>query len=198
MMNSKTILFSIALLACASANALPTLNIDSNGQILGASGVDVNGTLYDVQFLEGTCVDLFGGCDEATDFAFSTESDALAAATALLSSVFIDSSLGNFDLEPGLTNGCSSSTFSCDTLIPHGIGPLGGSIFIGVASNLEIESSDSAAAGLGFSELDTFITDIAIYGVFTPTDVTNIQEPKTLFLMALACAGMAWRMRRKV
>jgi hypothetical protein len=31
------------------------------GQLLGASNVDVGGNLFNVQFLDGTCIDLFDG-----------------------------------------------------------------------------------------------------------------------------------------
>ena len=39
-----------------------------DGELVGASDVLVDGTLYDVKFQDGTCVDLFDGCDEVSDF----------------------------------------------------------------------------------------------------------------------------------
>lgn len=54
------------------------------GRLFGARNVNVNGTLYDVQFMDGNCISLFtlgpmaGGCNEDADFAFQTLALALA------------------------------------------------------------------------------------------------------------------------
>jgi hypothetical protein len=82
------------------------------GQLMGASGVDVGGTLYDVQFVDGTCTGLFSGCDAASDFAFTTSADASAASQALLDLVFIDGVDGLFDSDPELTKGITSAIFA--------------------------------------------------------------------------------------
>ena len=87
-----------------------------NGELYGAFDVDVNGVLYDVAFLEGTCPDLFGGCDEQLDF----PTVGSAGAQALLDQVFIDSPLGLFDINPTLTYGCNSPG-GCTILTPAGL-----------------------------------------------------------------------------
>ena len=104
--------FAAALLAVfalaypMSAQAV-TLNVDSGtGQLLGATEVDVDGVLYDVDFVEGSCVALFDGCDSTSDFTFTTSTAALAAANALQSQVFTDTVAGNFNTEPELTFCC--------------------------------------------------------------------------------------------
>ena len=56
----------------------PVLIIDATGGLLGATGVLVDGKFYDVDFVDGTCPDVFGVCDEA-HFAFTTANTALAA-----------------------------------------------------------------------------------------------------------------------
>lgn len=38
-----------------------TLNVRADGQLMGATGVDVGGTLYDVEFKDGSCVGLVRG-----------------------------------------------------------------------------------------------------------------------------------------
>jgi hypothetical protein len=50
---------------------------------MGASDVLVDGSLYDVQFLDGTCIDLYDGCDEVSDFTFQTSASAVLASQAL-------------------------------------------------------------------------------------------------------------------
>ena len=94
-----------------------TLLVDDFGQLTGAQGVDVNGTLYDVTFDGGSCVGLFNGCDDAGDFTFNTESGGLAAAQALLDQVFVNTGQGDFDDDPTLTNGCENAS-QCLVFIP--------------------------------------------------------------------------------
>jgi len=40
----------------------PATPVVVGGELVGATNVNVGGTLYDVQFVEGTCVDLYDGC----------------------------------------------------------------------------------------------------------------------------------------
>jgi hypothetical protein len=83
----------------------------TSNTLYGAQNVDVDGTLYDVAFLDGSCIDLFGGCDEASDFDFATRSEAITASRALLDQVFLNvpAAPADFDTIPYLTNGCESS-----------------------------------------------------------------------------------------
>ena len=54
----------LVALGCAPfANADPVLLVNGSGVLTGAHNVQVGGTLYDVMFVDGTCVDVFGGCD---------------------------------------------------------------------------------------------------------------------------------------
>jgi hypothetical protein len=93
------------------------LIIDNNGQLLGATDVDVNGTLYTVTFTKGNCIDEFDGCDSVTDFDFDNQADAEAAALALSNTVFV----GAFDRNPPLQNGCDEfSASGCGIFTPFG------------------------------------------------------------------------------
>jgi PEP-CTERM motif len=103
----------------ANSRAAAILDVNGSGILTGAQNVDVNGTLYDVQFADGTCAALFGGCTSASDFAFNSFDDALAAAHALASQVLIDDPTHSFafDSTPSLVNGCSFFV-SCTTYVP--------------------------------------------------------------------------------
>ena len=72
---------AVGLVLMASGAQAATLNV-VDGQLMGASGVIVDGTAYNVQFLDGTCIDLYDGCDEVSDFTFQGLSSATAAAQA--------------------------------------------------------------------------------------------------------------------
>ena len=112
----KFFLAAVLVLVAGGAQAV-TLNV-VGGQLMGASGVLVDGGLYDVQFLDGTCIDLYNGCDYVSDFTFQTEASANLASQALLDQVFLDGPSGNFDSVPGLTNGCNDTT-NCVAYTPY-------------------------------------------------------------------------------
>lgn len=60
----------LATIVYSSVSYSAVLNVQ-NGALFGATGVDVNGVLYDVSFLDGTCPELYNGCDQDSDFPFS-------------------------------------------------------------------------------------------------------------------------------
>lgn len=110
-MKISLLLIMVGILGVSPAQAA-TLNIaGAGGILLGASGVDVGGVLYDVAFVDGTCIALFDGCDATSDFAFTDGASATAAAQALLDQVLFDGAQGLFDSFPLLTNGCSFDLF---------------------------------------------------------------------------------------
>ncbi|MCH2186655.1 PEP-CTERM sorting domain-containing protein [Myxococcota bacterium] len=95
------VLLAVFMLASFSAGAA-NLNV-AGGQLMGATGVIVDGSSYNVAFLDGTCIALYDGCDEASDFTFQTAAAATLASQALLDQVFLDG-IGLFDSNPALTN----------------------------------------------------------------------------------------------
>lgn len=118
----KRLMQSLALFLLVAPQIVlggPILHVDAeSGVLTGASDVDVAGVLYSVSFADGTCSDLFGGCDEAGDFAFSSAFEARAAARALNDTVFV----GEIDANPRLIAGCPGSgrtLGSCIALIPY-------------------------------------------------------------------------------
>ena len=69
--------------------------------------------------LDGTCIALFNGCDDVSDFTFQMEASAILASQALLNQVFLDGVLGNFDSSPELMAGCEN-TGRCISATPYG------------------------------------------------------------------------------
>ncbi len=102
-----------------AAYASPILQVDVNGKLTGATGVDVGGTLYNMECVDGTCAQVFGTC-AVSSFAFSNQANALAASQALLDQVLLDVAAGQFDSNPTLTVGCNDA-FLCSTLTPYDI-----------------------------------------------------------------------------
>lgn len=164
--------------------------------MLGATVIDVNGAWYDVEFQNGSCVSVFGGCDDPfTDFAFQARGDAEAAAQALLDQVFFNVVAGAFDARPELTNGIDNQV-SGNIIIPYQLADLGRSVRGVFATNSSTESDD------GVSPLDALvvINDLndgdSVYARFTISSA-SVDEPPTLLLMSLAMLGIAGLHGRK-
>lgn len=105
----KIALTNLFLFCTVSSMATPTLDVGSDGRLLGATGVDIDGVLYRVEFIDATCAEIFAGCDSLDDFVFQSQSEVMNVSQALFDQVFIDSDLGNFDSNSTLTNGCEPS-----------------------------------------------------------------------------------------
>ncbi|HIG00776.1 MAG TPA: hypothetical protein EYQ66_05655 [Myxococcales bacterium] len=109
----RKLVLVVGLVLMASGVQAATLNV-IGGQLHGASGVIVDGNAYDVEFLEGSCISLFDGCDDVSDFTFQTQAAAILASQALLDQALLDGGAGLFDSQPGLTFGCvPSDTPNC-------------------------------------------------------------------------------------
>jgi hypothetical protein len=171
--------FLLMVFWLGAANAAVVLQV--NGGILqGATGVDVNGTLYDVQFRDGTCVEIFSGCDSLADFTFTTAGPANAAAQALLS--------------PSLINGCADNTGQgfCAILTP--VDFLVNNI---VTQNSNQESSDLVKAAFTLNTENLTIFNTVVYAVWTPQAVSAIPEPSTAALLLAGLAALVMVRRRR-
>jgi len=185
----RTALVLIGLLLATQAPAA-ILQVNGSGILTGATDVDVNGTLYNVDFVEGTCIDLFGGCDSIDDFAFpGSETDALAAGDALANQVFIDGPAGLFDSRPWLIEGCpltwSSST--CWAVIPFSpVSANPNSAQNVKVLNYSVEASDLIGIGPLGKSYDTS-ADQNVYADFQPA---TIPLPAAAWLLVGAVGGL--------
>lgn len=175
-----------------NAHAAPVLHVDA-GQLMGATGVAVNGVHYNVQFQDGTCASLFSGCDAYADFPFQTRDDAVAASQALLAGVFIDTAQGQFGSNPALTNGCSDAQL-CQVFTPFPPTPEGFRSFA-IALNYDAASQVSDAVhALVTNRPFGDTTDIAgyTYAVWSLAPASEVPEPSTVWLVLGALAALTY------
>jgi len=145
--------------------------------------------LYDVEFVDGSCVSIFDGCDDASDFMFDNAFDAQDAARALLTQVFIGSLID--DLFPGVTFGCDILVPLCATHTPYGFA--GGGVITWVANNWAADQTpmglfDLDERGGMLAGTDTTALQSVNYAVWTP--VSPVPVPAAIWLFGTALIGL--------
>lgn len=184
------------LLSIGLSGQAAVVHVVEGGQLVGATGIDIGGTLYDVSFEDGTFADLYSGV--APPF-HSNPGDASAFATALLGSVFQD--LGTqataFDSDPSLTHGCAGSD-PCTAYIPWA--PFLGQLAVTTANNHidpALDAEGNAFAALAFDSSQSTGVTWAVFSVSQP--VATVPEPSTyamLLVGILMLAGFSPRSNR--
>ena len=173
--------FSVSGVAAATLNVI-------DGQLLGASGVYIGGSRYDVNFVDGTCIDLFAGCDDGGDFDFNTPWQGHDAAQALIDQVFVDGPAGMFNSNPELTVGCEGSSTICRIIIPHTI-VSGTALFLSALTR----NNDEGAGAVGWAyipnDFDTSIYDIKTFAQFTQT-LSGVPLPSAFWLFGTVLLGL--------
>jgi hypothetical protein len=103
--NKNKILALVGALALCSSLSATAAPIVVGGELVGATGVAVGGSIYNVDFIDGSCASVYSGCDAASDFTFNSLADGDLASQALLDQVLV----GIYDTTPSLTIGCTAS-----------------------------------------------------------------------------------------
>ena len=192
-------LLSVAALIGASSASAATLNV-VDGRLIGAFDVIIFGTLYDVEFVDGTCIALFSECDEYDDFTFTNQTSSYWAARALVDQVVLDGPDGLFASTPDLINGCVRP-YRCNIYTPWQGTTLS---YFRTAETFIISGPDSenSARSVGTSPpragstvSDGTAPDDVVFAIWTPVPVP---EPDTSCLMGVALLTLVLvRARRK-
>lgn len=175
------------LICVAPTYATPVLIVES-GQLMGANNIEVNGNLYDVEFVNGSCQALYNGCDDNSDFLFTNGLDYWSAMTALNETVLIN----DFDTNPNLTNGIDLFGRTGYIVLPYSVS-FGFIEVIKLGNGIQ-EYDDIVHFDTWTPDLDTNQYGHHVYAVFS---AASVPTPATLTLVGLGLAGLGFIRRRK-
>ena len=209
-MRIRLILFGVFLTLILPTSAYSATLITENGQLVGADGITFDGYIGSVRFREGSCQDIFNGCDEPSDIIFevltSTNTEAkdlaLSASAALGSQVFDANPLYDLDIE--LTFGCEEGNVAlvfCGILTPYDY-TANDSVITANFTNRDDNNSqgDTIGSGQGYKAGDSTIptnpnaSDRLVYASWT---LTPVPLPPAIWLFATGLLGLIGIARRK-
>jgi hypothetical protein len=181
-------LITMVLLAVPAFADAATLLVE-NGELTGATGVQVNGRLYNVTFVDGSCIDLYSGCDSPLDFVFPDRASATLAAQALLDQVLLDGPAGAFDGNPRLTRGCEFGPLFnlCVMATPFDVNPE--RVFTMKAYNWSTGRDELEMNA--YEPFNDFADVYTTWAYWTP-----VTEPGTFALLVFGLGGLGLARRR--
>jgi len=194
---SLTLTAIVALTLSGTVQA--ATQIVTGSGLVGATGVMINGSTYDVQIVDGTCAALFNGCDDLSDFTFQTQVDARAAAQALLDQVFLDTPQIGVDTDYQRTDGCSFDFFggnACFAMVPYATANGQFTAVSARNSSDEFIGDNTDEVFSGSVDLDTFPLLTRVFVRFTPS-AAAVPEPNTWAMMLLGFGAIGFTIRRK-
>lgn len=185
---SAVILGVLALTSNALEAGAATLVRNGDGDVTGATGLLIDGALYDVDFVNQRCRDLFAGCRGEGPFPFTTEAAAIEAGQAIRDQVFRNET-GALQMTIDEFAPCIGG---CYVLVPYALVPSGTqflSVIVGLFDNPH-RTIGPVAIGYGLP-----ITYAPVgrypYAVFSaPYPVPQIPVPASGLMLATAAGAL--------
>jgi hypothetical protein len=197
---NRFIFVSLALLGLSVSQANAASYNVVGGELIGAFDVSVGGNLYDVTFQGGTCIALFNGCDDSSDFTFQTAATADLASQAILDQVYGAGDM--YDNDPTLTRGITwpDSSF---LLTVWSQDPGDSDYYLyDAAYNWAVESKDQNLDCTGFNYCglrradDNSLSPNTTFAIWSPS-VSAVPVPAAVWLFGTALIGFVGMSRRR-
>lgn len=163
--------------------------------LVGASNVPIGNTLFDVSFVDGSCEELFNGCDSNDDFTFNSATEATQAAQVLLDLVLINVDEFTFASSPGFVAGFDLFETSPQIFIPFApqdngfITPIASQNVFGNFRDFITQQSFLAA-----TDTTSFgARNFAIFSEVGEIAPTEVPSPATIMIFALGLLALGLR-----
>jgi len=183
-------LMVLMLLVSGMSNAVLITN--AGGELTGATDIDIAGELFDVSFLDGTCISIFSGCNEDLDLFWQDQSSAILAANALLTQVFLDDNTLLYDTLPSLTRGCELNERSdCFIITPYSIFDAHNTRAAYTRNHI-LEEIDTTGRLTTWPFEDFTTNSRFVYAIWSQK-VSKVPEPSTLAMLAIGIFSLGLR-----
>lgn len=179
-----------------SGNALAaTLVTDGSGQLLGVNDIEVNGTLYNVDFLEGSCYTFFAPClsNDNLDFDINLAQD---ASWALKEQVFDVPEWSLYTSNPSMTFGCED-LYGCTIFTAYSVNsdPMGNAQFFNGDGLFFFDYVNTC--GLCYRSDDTTSDPTTVFAIWEEASgATTVPVPAAAWLFGSALIGLRMLRRR--
>jgi len=194
-------LFIFGFVSVSHAGVIFITEKDANGTVtswLGADNVDVNGVLYNVRFLDGSCFRLFSGCDET----FTPSNSILPADLSDFSDIeflLILAAYGgggssapdnNFNID--VLQYCQDDIYLCQILLSSSRNDY--------RRDLSLSSFQMSREGDNSRDWDDFVHEFSITGIQVNaiwSEAVEVSAPGTAMVLLMGIAGLIVSQRRK-
>jgi hypothetical protein len=180
------------LLAIIPAQAGPILQV-SGGILDGIDGVVVDGSTYNVTFVQGSCVSVFSGCTSTSDFPFgaSGTEDATSALESILSGGIVNASFPNGIVNEAFVGAANAYD---DLFTPYAVS---NGLVTGYYTNVDVGAAQVPLT-YGVQSASSYGTNYGLAYAAWASAPASVPEPSSLMLMSVGMASLAGMIRRKV